>query len=541
MHNRSFIAHSHPNDTFGDDPPGMERHGAQRTGAGRDDGEHGGPAAGYPVLRMIRSLAPRRVFARLAMACLVALSLGAPAQAWTVRKAMWEAQDERGFEAFVTQIAASGCRTVPDCMAWPANPLARDDPPGLVFSADCADWAYMLRAYYAWKNGLPFGYVARVVSRGSADQDVRFSSAGNRVAQRVSVAPGMAGRDIAAFFKALADPVSTGTFRIDLRAFVGPTPDFFSPAITRAAIRPGGVIYNGDGHVVIVSRVDEAGRIHYIDANPDLTVSRGVYAGQFEPGDAALGVGFHAWRPVMIVNGEARPTRDAGTPGVSFEQYEAGEGDFVSFARARLAEPTHRADPLDEARIGFEALCEQLQARVASVEAARMEGAYRRARPGRMKGVTPEERRVWFVHASFGRDRGLRRQSLRLAALLARLDAPEGELRRLVREAEAACPLSYRDSDGVAVDLAMTDALARLTTLSFDPWACPELRWGAQGDGLASCRADSAMTAWHEAERRYRGFDAAAGDENPTLGELRGMAGGTSDGAPLARWLTPGH
>ena len=32
----------------------------------------------------------------------------------------------------------------------------------MFFNADCADLPYMLRAYFAWKNGLPFAYSAPV-------------------------------------------------------------------------------------------------------------------------------------------------------------------------------------------------------------------------------------------------------------------------------------------------------------------------------------------------------------------------------------------
>ena len=41
---------------------------------------------------------------------------------------------------------------------------------------DCAKLPYLLRAYYAWKNGLPFSYVDGVSGKG----DLRFSKTANR-------------------------------------------------------------------------------------------------------------------------------------------------------------------------------------------------------------------------------------------------------------------------------------------------------------------------------------------------------------------------
>ena len=49
------------------------------------------------------------------------------------------------------------------------GPLILTDGKGINFNADCADLVYMLRAYYAWKNGLPFSYVTGVYSRGGGD------------------------------------------------------------------------------------------------------------------------------------------------------------------------------------------------------------------------------------------------------------------------------------------------------------------------------------------------------------------------------------
>ena len=60
------------------------------------------------------------------------------------------------------EIAQSGCATTISCMQSAANFYHDSDPPSFLFHADCAKWVYMLRAYYASKNGLPFSYVSRI-------------------------------------------------------------------------------------------------------------------------------------------------------------------------------------------------------------------------------------------------------------------------------------------------------------------------------------------------------------------------------------------
>ena len=105
-----------------------------------------------------------RVFVILAL-CLVAGPSWA-AEAWRVTKSEWSAADEQGYSAFIQRIGEDGCETPDDCINSDANPYRGTDGRGINFNADCADLVYMLRAYYAWKNGLPFTYITGVQSRG---------------------------------------------------------------------------------------------------------------------------------------------------------------------------------------------------------------------------------------------------------------------------------------------------------------------------------------------------------------------------------------
>src|SRR5262249_39131232 len=117
---------------------------------------------------------------------LIALSVGlaSPALAapkrsaiWRITKAEWTAEDEKGFGDFVRALGHSSCDDTIECLRDPVNPYRVTDPAALRFIADCADWPYMLRTYYAWKNGLPFAYVDDVSGKGD---DIRFTENANR-------------------------------------------------------------------------------------------------------------------------------------------------------------------------------------------------------------------------------------------------------------------------------------------------------------------------------------------------------------------------
>lgn len=147
--------------------------------------------------------------AAAATASLAALVLGAPARAelpapanhgdlWHITKIEWSEADETGYAKFVQIIGRSTCTTLESCLAISGNPyFSAGDPE---FSGDCADMAYVLRAYYAWKNGLPFSYQNAMRTFDGAREDLRYSSNGNLVARRrdaVGRAPIKAGPFIA--------------------------------------------------------------------------------------------------------------------------------------------------------------------------------------------------------------------------------------------------------------------------------------------------------------------------------------------------------
>ena len=92
---------------------------------------------------------------------------------WEVYKAEWTDKDEAGYAAFVQAIGRSNCSSMDACIKSEANPYRSHVDPDL--PGDCADMAYILRAYYAWKNGLPFSYQNAMRTADRSRQDLRLS------------------------------------------------------------------------------------------------------------------------------------------------------------------------------------------------------------------------------------------------------------------------------------------------------------------------------------------------------------------------------
>lgn len=236
-----------------------------------------------------------------------ALSLGvasAETGSWKITKDHWDANDEKRFGEFVAGFGHHDCKDPAACFKSTANPYRDSDPPNLRMDGDCADFIYQLRAYFAWKNGLPFSYPLYVMSRSGPTPDFRFSDAGNQVVARLQL-EWQADTDPVKILLNLRGTVSTAMFRIEHTFDSGySASDFYSPKIERGALRPGSIIYDPWGHVVYVFKVDNDGTVHYVDSNPDREVTRGTFGPQFPRTAPALGAGFWNWRPIKLVDYE---------------------------------------------------------------------------------------------------------------------------------------------------------------------------------------------------------------------------------------------
>ncbi|HEY0266021.1 MAG TPA: hypothetical protein VGC16_04670 [Rhizomicrobium sp.] len=481
---------------------------------------------------------------RLVFAMLLALA-PAPAAADTmvrIRAEAWSAADERGYGEFVTAIGDSGCRSVNGCLNGAANPFRASNPEGFEFRSDCADLPYYLRFYYAWKRGLPFSYVRDVSPRGRS-RDVRYSPKGNQVEARRDV---LSGDNALSVLGALRDEISSATYRIHPDA---DDTDLYSPAIQPRAIRPGSVIYDPNGHLAIIYRIEADGRIRYIDAHPDNSLTRGYYDLRFVRASPGMGAGFKNWRPARLagaarapdgtlVGGHVVVARNAEIADFALTQF-FGTGarpadadwkqggfvlngqpmDYYDYVRARLGGGSLRFDPLREVADMVVSNCADLGYRADAVTLALEAGLQNRPQPERLPVNIYGTEGDWETYSTPSRDARLKtafkelRDTAQRFLTLWRARDPRlvyigsdlaGDMLAVYDHAASACSLSYVRSDGSRIGFGYEEARRRLMRLSFDPYQCVERRWGAVGGELAACRDGALKRRWYDAEQRLR-------------------------------------
>jgi len=467
---------------------------------------------------------------------------------YVIRADHWSPIDERDYASFIAELGASGCATVNACLHDARNPFRASDPAGVVFASDCADLPYVLRFYFAWKRGLPFSYESEVEARGHTN-DIRYTFRGNSVAARTDVAGGeMSGYEI---LDQLRDAVSSASYRIHPDLEEPYEPDQYSPAIKPGSIRPGTMIYDPNGHLATVWRVDSDGRIHYLDAHPDHSVTRGFYDLRFVRAYPGMGAGFKNWRPLRLVGAtkEADGTYTGGhielTPNSEIADFSDaqfyGNGarptdeaartdsvfllnnerlDYYDYVRAQMAGGTLAFDPLREVGDMVDSNCADLHYRVDAVVLAIQAGLDKQPEPDRLPPNIYGTEGDWETFSTPSRDarlktafKELRDVAERFMGMAARRDPKlnyhghnlAADMLTVYDRHAAQCAVSYTRSDGSHITFGYEVARARLFNMSFDPYQCIERRWGADsGEEFAPCADNTLKTAWYEAERNLR-------------------------------------
>ncbi|MGC9952987.1 MAG: hypothetical protein ABSD21_01725 [Rhizomicrobium sp.] len=465
---------------------------------------------------------------------------------YEIRYDHWSETDEKEYGRFIAELGDSDCATVDACLHDARNPFRGTDPPGTFFVSDCADLPYVLRFYFAWKRGLPFSYESDVEPRGPT-RDIRYTRYGNSVAGRVAPASGSG----YAILEAMRDAVSSATYRIDPDLEEPYEQDFYSPAIAPGSIRPGTVIYDPNGHLITVWRVDPDGRIHYLDAHPDYAVTRGFYDLRFVRSSPGMGAGFKNWRPQILVGatkqadgtyagGHIELTANKDIADFSDEQF-FGNGprpadnrdwatgvftlnkevlDYYDYVRAKLAGGTLSFDPLREVADMVDSNCADLGYRVQAVDLAVQAGFDKQPEPERLPPNIYGTEGDWETYSTPSRDarlktafKELRDVAERFVGMADRHDKKlaysgknlAADLLAVYDSHAAECHITYTRSNGSHITFDYEQARRRLFDMSFDPYQCIERRWGANsGYEFAPCADDAVKTAWYEAERNLR-------------------------------------
>ena len=463
---------------------------------------------------------------------------------WTITKTQWSEADEKGFSDFVRAIGLSGCSGTVQCLRSAGNKYRDTDPKTLKFIADCADFPYMLRAYYAWKNGLPFSYVNGTAGEG----DQKFND-GNRTTGRRDLVDRGGGLPAVELLTQIHEDVWTGTYRTDPGQKAGAVSDFYSPKIQPGSIRPGTAIYDVNGHVGIVYDIETDGRIDYMDAHPDFSVTRSTFGAQFGQSPARLGGGIKNWRPIQLVGATRRQdgkfigghivaTPNEQIPDFSMEQYYGnvpgtkGDGEtsrfqydgveigFFEYVRVAIAGGKMEYNPIYEVKATMRTLCNDLKDRALYVDMAVEKGVQKKAQPQRLpNNIYEADDLEWETYSTPSRDARVKTAAAQFYIDLQKMIffwqkrdpriVYDGlflkeDLQKVYAEESAACTVSYTNSVGEKVAMGFDDMMRRLFTMDFDPYHCIERRWGATGAELRTCTDDGMKPRWYKAEQRLR-------------------------------------
>lgn len=405
-----------------------------------------------------------------------------------------------------------------------------EDEMGLVIRPDCADLPYFLRAYFAFKMGLPFAY-SKCTRGGGGKPPTCFQwfsiqnleNARAASEQKVASLAPAAGKSMVTTFghfvrDTVANAVHSGTGRTALN---DNNTDYYPVPLTQDTLRPGTVYADPFGHILVLARrvpqSDTAAGIFFaVDAQPDGTVARKrFWRGNFLfATDPALGgPGFKRFRPVVregngslrrLSNSEIAKSRDYGD--FSLEQAKLDVEAFYD-----RMDDVMSPQPLDPSRAmeaAIDALDEQVHARVTSVENGRKFLSTARAEAEMPDGAAIfETTGAWEDFATPARDLRLliaidvvRNFPDRVARQPARYAMPKdrnvaevkSELENVLASELSKRKFTYKRTDGSSWTLALKDVMDRagILEMAYNLNDCVELRWGASDNSseASTCR-----------------------------------------------------
>ena len=475
---------------------------------------------------------------------------------WPIRNS-WNRATENLFSAWIAKLFDAPLDTEPSWKAW--HEVLRDRSRNILFDylgigednvtislrPDCADFAYFLRAYFAYKMGLPFGYSNCSRSgkcyqwfniehpeatrppppdqiTASADPTPAPTLLQQMVGEQAAPAIGAPAKRLgtpsfAEYLRIVGDVVHSGSVRTSA---TDDNTDFYFVPLTQEALRPGTVYADPYGHVMmVVRRVPEsggtAGILLAVDAEPDGTVARkrfwrGTFLFAHEPTFGSGG--FKHFRPIVrgengalrrLTNAQIAKNPDYGD--ISPEQSQLAVDDFYDRMDAALSpEPL---DPLNAMKEAITALEEQVNTRVTSIENGRkyQDGHGEITMPGGPAIFATTG--AWEDFSTPARDFRLlvaidvvRGYPDRVARHPERYAMPNGknvaevkaELQKVLAAELAARKFSYMRSDGSAWTLALKDVLDRAADLemAYNINDCVERRWGAseKSEEASTCK-----------------------------------------------------
>ena len=384
----------------------------------------------------------------------------------------------------------------------------------LTMQPDCADNPFFLRAYFAWKLGLPFGY--HLCDRGNLERSPR---PGQWITNEMPDSKADRIEAFNIFLRRIKDGVQSATART---ALDDENSDYYPVPLEQGALRPGIVYADPYGHtLILVGRIpqtsDHPGLLLAVDAQPDGTVGiKRFWKGNFLFNTTGVigEPGFKAFRPISIRknvpylmhNHELSATE--GYIPYSLQQRKMATDEFYH-RMERLINP-RPLDPETELLDLIQALHEQLLVRVTSVANGE---EYFKQHPGTNIPM-PSSAAGIFLAGGQWEDFSTPNRDLRLLiAMDAVLDFPDlvarspedfkisnsispeqikKKLQSILEEKASELTISYTRTDGALQKLTIAEILKRKDTfeMAYNPNDGIEIRWGApeNSEERASCR-----------------------------------------------------
>lgn len=394
--------------------------------------------------------------------------------------------------------------------------LNEDEPSDknrVLMQPDCADNPFYLRAYFAWKLGLPFGY---------HECDRGYLGKAPRTGRWVTNETGLSGsptRKFNTFVRMVMNGVHSGTARTALN---DESSDYYPVPLTAASLRPGVVFADPYGHtLILVRRVaqsgDTPGVLLSVDAQPDGTVGikrfwKGNYL--FTTAEVVGEPGFKSFRPIALKDGKPRLVTGEeinANPGLlPFSMQQRGlESSTFYHTMERIINPKP-LDPETALLDLVQALHEQLIVRVTSVANGE---EYMKSHPSVVIGMPGSPAGVFQAGGDWENFSTPNRDLRMLIAMDAILDFPDKivrnpedyklpllkspesvkkSLEELLNRKLSELSITYTRTNGMEQKLTLSEILKRKEAfeMAYNPNDGIEIRWGAPegSEERASCK-----------------------------------------------------
>ncbi|UOA08112.1 hypothetical protein [Methylobacter sp. S3L5C] len=407
------------------------------------------------------------------------------------------------------------------------NHLGLNEDNSLALTPDCADLPYTLRAYFAWKVGLPIAF--RTCGRGAANTPPHCGAANIKTEFTHGISSPASFRLVN---EQLVNTVHSGSLRTGLE---DESTDLYPIALSRQSLWPGTVYTDPYGHVLILVKwvpqtTTQPGILLAVDAQPDNSITRKrFWEGTFLFANlASAGPGFKSFRPlVRRTSNEFRTLSNdelVDNPGFtpfSLEQNQLSPDDFYTKLDKLINPKGLEVKQVYEATLN--ALVEQIETRVTSVDNSE---AYFRKHPGSIITM-PDGAAIfqtigpWEDYSTPSRDmrliiainvlKGLPEKITRHPDLFLINNRDPADAQAEIEQHHARriqeLSIHYTRTDGSLWELSVAEVLARKPAyeMTYNPNDCSEIRWGAKPgtEEYSTCRRH-APAAQHTKMEHYR-------------------------------------